>query len=118
MKNYSFVVHDREGDDPYRRAELVGCLDSHTVIGFEKSIDGLLEQGVDNMLLSLENLTYISSAGISALMSLTHRLRQRGGELALYRPTDKVLRVLRTLGFTSIFRIITTEEEVATSFGH
>lgn len=116
MKNYDLVIHDTQEGVVFRKADLVGCLDSHTVISFEKSIDALLDEGTENVLLSLENLSYISSAGISALMSLTYRLRQRNGELVLLKPSEKVLRVFRTLGFTSIFKIVTSDQEANASF--
>jgi anti-anti-sigma factor len=64
------------------------------------------------MILDLSRLTYISSAGISALMGLTRRMREQDGELYLLKPTDKVYRVFRTLGFTNIFRIINDEAEM------
>ncbi|CAN5452140.1 STAS domain-containing protein [soil metagenome] len=112
LKNYDLVIQPPEGDSEQRRIELIGTLDSHTVVGFEKSIQELLEEKPRRVVLSLENLTYISSAGISALMGLTHRLRQVDGDLILLKPSEKVSRVFRTLGFTSIFRIVETEAEI------
>jgi anti-anti-sigma factor len=113
MKNYNFVIHDAAEGDGFRRAELVGSLDSHTVVVFEKSVQDLVEGGTGTVLLDLGNLTYISSAGISALMGLKYKLQQREGELVLLKPTDKVLRVFKMLGFTSIFRIVENESAFA-----
>ncbi len=119
MKNYDLVIHP-ETDPAVRRLELHGCLDSHTVVAFERSVQGLLDNGGGEgacpcMILDLSELTYISSAGISALMGLTRRLRERGSELFLLKPTEKVFRVFRTLGFTNIFRIINNESEATTN---
>lgn len=116
MKNYDLVIHPAGDDEPFRRAEVIGCLDSHTVVQFEKDLFSLCDQGVTNLVLNLEQLTYISSAGISALMGLTHKLRHQHGELVLLKPTEKVYRVFRTLGFTNIFKIAESEAEVATTF--
>ena len=112
MKNYELIVHPVENGTHLRRSEIVGCLDSHTVIEFEKQFDDLLADGTATVLLNLEKLSYISSAGISALMGLTHRLRQNEGELYLLKPTEKVQRVFRTLGFTNIFRIVEDETQL------
>ena len=112
MKNYDLIIHPAEDATHQRRAEVIGCLDSHTVIEFEKSFPALVDGGVISVVLDLEKLSYISSAGISALMGLTHRLRQSDGDLYLLKPTEKVQRVFRTLGFTNIFRIIEDEAQL------
>lgn len=113
MKNYDLTIHPESSGENLRRADLLGCLDSHTVVSFEKDMDDLLESDeVTKIILNLEDLTYISSAGISALMGLTHHLRQRDGELYLLKPTEKVLRVFRTLGFTNIFKIVESEADI------
>ena len=116
MKNYDLVIHPAADGTSFRKVDVIGCLDSHTVVGFEKSLHTLLDEGSAKLLINLENLTYISSAGISALMGLTHRLRQKDGDLVLLRPTEKVHRVFRTLGFTNIFKIIESDADVEASF--
>lgn len=118
MKNYDLMIQPADADPALRRVSVVGCLDSHTVVGFEKSLHALLDEGCARVIVNLSELTYISSAGISALMGLTHRLRKSDGELILLKPTEKVFRVFRTLGFTNIFKIVDSEEEVQKSAPH
>lgn len=113
MKNYDLRIHESPDPDGCRRLELRGCLDSHTVVGFEKSITELLnEHSSERLVIDISDLHYISSAGISALMSLTHRLRKQRGDLILLKPSDKILRVFRTLGFSSIFTIVSDAAEI------
>jgi len=107
LKNYEIQIHDAEKDSILRRIDVKGCLDSHTVVDFEKSVHETLKDGDQKkLILDLSDLTYISSAGISALMGLTHELRKDEGELILLKPSEKIYRIFRRLGFTSIFKIV------------
>jgi len=113
VKNYDLKIVDSDaGTADFRVVEVHGCLDSHTVVPFEKSTHELLDKGATNIQMNLAHLNYISSAGISALMGLTQRLRKQGGDLVLIKPTEKVYRVFRTLGFTNIFTIAEDDAEV------
>lgn len=92
-------------------AEIDGYLDAHTVIGFETQMNSLIEAGARRIIIDLEKLNYISSAGIGALIGLVQRLRRAGGDLVLVRPSQKVHKILNLLGFTEIFRIASNEDE-------
>ena len=116
VKNYDLVIHEADPNHDVRRVDVIGCLDSHTVVGFEKSLHKLLDEGAEKVVIDLAELNYISSAGISALMGLTHRLRKGSGDLVLLKPTEKVFRVFRTLGFTNIFTIVEDEEKAKAAF--
>lgn len=72
----------------------------------------LITTGAAKVVLGLENLSYISSAGVASLMSLMQKLRNREGTLVILRPSEKVFHVLKTLGFTNIFQIVNDESEV------
>jgi len=94
--------------------EVGGFLDAHTVAGFEKQMNALVDNQASRIILDLSKLNYISSAGIGAMMSLLQRLRRESGDLVLWRPSPKVFKILELLGFTGIFRIAATEEEAWT----
>lgn len=89
--------------------ELRGYIDAHTVIEFEKAIHGAIDSGSRCIILDISGLTYISSAGIGAMMSIARKLSQGGGELVLMQPSPKVFAILDGLGFTRIFKIADDE---------
>ena len=91
--------------------EVAGYLDAHTVVGFEEQMNSLIEADARRIIIDLEQLNYISSAGIGALIGLVQRLRRQQGDLVLLRPSQKVHKILDLLGFTEIFRIVATEDE-------
>jgi anti-sigma B factor antagonist len=82
-----------------------GFLDAHTVLSFEKTMEDLLERNYNKLLMDLGDLSYISSAGIGALMVLLQQLRHREGDMVIIQPSQKVYKILELLGFTKIFRI-------------
>ncbi|MCX7020224.1 MAG: STAS domain-containing protein [bacterium] len=91
--------------------DLRGYIDAHTVIEFEKTVNSVIEAGTHCIILDISGLSYISSAGIGAMMGLTRKLNQLSGELILLNPTPKVYAILDGLGFTKIFKIANSENE-------
>lgn len=89
--------------------DLRGYIDAHTVIDFEKAIHDAIDSGLKCIILDISGLSYVSSAGIGAMMGLTRKLTQSGGDLVLMNPSPKVFAILDSLGFTRIFKIANDE---------
>jgi len=115
VKTFQINVHEPKDATPYRRVDLSGFLDAHTVREFDERMHHLAAGGTSNILLGLRNLNYISSAGVASLMGLMQRLRNQQGSLVILSPSEKVFHVLKTLGFTSIFQIVADEKDVSGS---
>ena len=81
------------------------------MIEFEKAVNAAIDGGVRQVVLDISGLSYISSAGIGAMMGLTRKLSQGGGDMVLLSPTPKVLAILEGLGFTKIFKIASSEDD-------
>ena len=91
--------------------DLSGVLDTDTVGSFDNELEQILGEQTKTLILRIENLSYISSAGIGSIMDWTQRLRSRGGELALVKPSAKVCRILDLLGLSSILAVAESDEE-------
>ncbi|GAB4314031.1 MAG: hypothetical protein Kow0059_05560 [Candidatus Sumerlaeia bacterium] len=106
MKKFSVHIEEDKGGDP-RSAHIrvEGFLDAHTALEFERQMDALFDRNCFEIHVDLRDLSYISSAGIAALMGLTKRCRENSGDLFIHNPTDKVMKILDLLGFTRIFTI-------------
>lgn len=109
MNAFSFESRPATTDARCVIYELRGYIDAHTVIDFEKAVHSAIDAGSQCIILDISGLTYISSAGIGAMMSLARKLSQGGGELVLMRPSPKVFAILDGLGFTRIFKIADDE---------
>lgn len=111
MKAFNFSSREAATDSSIRIFELCGYIDAHTVIEFEKAANKVIEGGTNNLILDISGLSYISSAGIGAMMGLARQLSQLGGDLVLLNPTPKVYSILDGLGFTKIFKVAANESE-------
>ena len=110
MKNFKVDVVEKEGN--FARLDLIGYLDAHTVEVFDKAMRETIESGGTRIVISFEGVDYISSAGIGSLMGFTHQIKQKNGDLVLFKLSDKVSKILGTLGLTSIFQIAETQEDL------
>jgi anti-sigma B factor antagonist len=116
MKSFDLNLKVETTGNNYCIIELSGFLDAHTVNSFENRLEEILQEGEVRLVIDLQGLSYISSAGIGALMALTQHLRRKDGDLVLLKPNDKVYKILDLLGFTKIFNVAVKDEEINSFF--
>lgn len=93
-----------------------GHVDAHTAPRLEEAIARLQERNCHQVVLDLEQLTYISSAGLGVLTGTLGTFRERGGDLKLARTPEKVYRVLDLLGFTRLLELFDTTDDAIAAF--
>ncbi|BDV01945.1 anti-sigma factor antagonist [Thermodesulfomicrobium sp. WS] len=89
---------------------LLGRLDAMTASDCEKALDEVLGGGVTLLLLDLEAVEYVSSAGLRVILKAAKALYDTG-RLALARPQEGVREVLEMTGFGEIMPIHDSVEE-------
>ena len=79
---------------------------------------GLLEvvnQSIHDKILSciidISGLRYINSSGIGVLITILTKLRNKGGEVYLMKPSESVQKLLVITKLNAIFQIVQREEE-------
>ncbi len=90
---------------------LRGYLDAHTAPDFEKVLRDLIDSDRVRLVVNLCDLHYIASAGVGVFMGFIEEVRNRGGDIKLAEPTDKVYRVFDLLGFHLLYEIFKHEDE-------
>ncbi|MBO5517858.1 MAG: STAS domain-containing protein [Firmicutes bacterium] len=60
----------------------------------------------DNLTLDMENLEYVSSAGLRTFKLVYMELRRKGGSLSARNVGKSVMEVLEVTGFTRLFKFI------------
>jgi anti-anti-sigma factor len=92
-----------------------GFINAHTVRQFEGALEDLVLAGKYTILLDCRLLTYISSAGLGAIMGLIETVRANGGDILLCNLQKNVHEIFETLGFTELYRVFATEREALQS---
>lgn len=77
----------------------------------------LSDNGVNNLLLNVENLTQVDSSCIGVVVRAYVSLRRRGGSLKLLRPRDRVKMVLNVFHLLDTIPNFEDEGQALASFG-
>lgn len=76
----------------------------------------LLQQGRRQILLNLQDVSYIDSSGIGELVGAFTSVQGYGGQLRLLNPVAKVVNVLRLTRLDHLFPVETDEASAIQSF--
>ena len=76
----------------------------------------LLDGGHSKILLSLEKVSYMDSAGIGELVACFKKAREKGGTVKLLKPSGKVEDLLQLTKLWEVFEIFDEEQQAVASF--
>lgn len=79
-------------------------------------VQELLDAGHKQVVLNLEKVSYMDSAGIGELVAVFKRAREKGGTVKLLRPSGKVEDLLQLTKLWEVFEIFSEESQAVTSF--
>ncbi len=96
--------------------DLIGKLDTNTAPDAEKHLNELIKKGAKKILVNLEKLDYISSAGLRVLLFTNKQLQNTSGLLRICNLNEVVQEIFDISGFSSIFNVFVTESEAANDF--
>jgi anti-anti-sigma factor len=95
---------------------LVGDLDAMTANEALQGINSALESGFSNLVIDLDQVEFLSSAGMRTLLSSLQGARQKGGDLRLAGGSNNIRRTLDFSGFTKIMKSYATTAEAVESY--
>jgi anti-sigma B factor antagonist len=96
--------------------DMGGRLDSHTAGDAGDRIVELVQGEDKRVVLNLEKLDYVSSAGLRVILRGAKLLQGRSGELKICGASPAVGNVLVTSGFDSLIKLYGTEQEAFAAF--
>ncbi len=93
-----------------------GRMDTQTSPDAQQQLTRLIEEGETKILVNLEKLDYISSAGLRVLLVVAKRLKTTDGELRICSLNEVVKEVFDISGFDMILPISASESEALEGF--
>ncbi|MCL6520151.1 MAG: STAS domain-containing protein [Armatimonadetes bacterium] len=91
--------------------DLKGDVDSYTCIKLRNAIVDLIENGEFRILISMEGVQYIDSAGLGTLIGGLRRTGERNGGMALIGANTQVKKVLSITGLTKVLDLYDNEAD-------
>ena len=92
-------------------AKAAGRVDGINSLKFQDALTSLLEKNVTALVLDLEHLSYISSAGLRVILVAAKELQESTGKFAVCSLSDSVADVFRVSGFDTIVPTYATQPE-------
>jgi anti-anti-sigma factor len=96
--------------------DLAGRLDSATAGSAYDQLVGLAKGDAKKIVLNLDKLQYISSAGLRAILTMAKLVQTARGEIRICNVLPVVKEALETSGFNSLIRILDDEKAAIASF--
>jgi anti-anti-sigma factor len=84
--------------------------------GLVATVDNLLASGATRIVLNLEQVNYVDSAGLGALIEMQRKTKTNGGSLKLCHLRPNLTRALEMARLLSIFETCPTETAAVSSF--
>jgi len=95
-----------------RTVHLHGRLDSDTVALLDEKLRGLADSPVDVVVFDLEDLEYISSAGLRSIFGTRQALAARSGRIVLLNARPQVQKVFDIVKATDLAAVFTSVDEL------
>ena len=85
-------------------------------VALRETVHGLLDAGENKILLNLQKVGYIDSAGLGELVACKKRAAEKDGDTKLLLPSKRVRDLLVLVKLTEVFDIYEDEAEAIASF--
>ena len=98
-------------------AKTAGRIDGVNARDFEEALKAAISVDDNNVVMDLEGLSYISSAGLRVILLIAKTLRKRNAELMLCSLSDPIREVFEISGFDKIIPVHASRADALATIG-
>ncbi len=113
------TIHEsmqQAGDSNVCVLKVSGHLDGHTYPEFEEKLNEIVDGGCYSIVIDFDQLDYISSAGLGALLNIHTRAREHNGDVRISGLSRKTRRLFDLLGFSHVLSVYDAMDEAVKAF--
>lgn len=96
--------------------KVTGRVDSDTAPELDDALTRLLQENKNQIVLDLQGVEYMSSAGLRAVVKAYQGATKSGGDVRLACVSEPVEVVLRTVGMMQMLKMYPSDQEAVASF--
>jgi len=96
--------------------KVMGRVDSETAPQFDNALSRLLNDNRNKIVLDLQGVEFLSSAGLMEMVQALKDAQKSGGDVRLASVSQPIEVILRTVGMMQMFKTFSTSEEAAAGF--
>lgn len=85
-------------------------------VAFESTLKTLIHEGILNVVVSLERVSWVNSSGLGILISGYSTMRNSGGELKLLKVSNRIESIFMVSKLHTVFESFDDEEAAVRSF--
>ena len=96
--------------------DISGSLDAFTTPDVKAEFKALTDARRYKLVLNLQNVNYVNSTAIGAIVAVVQQVRRRKGDLKIFGMKEDIRKVFDLVGASKILEIFETEQEATNSF--
>jgi anti-sigma B factor antagonist len=109
------VTNWRHGDHDIVAVD--GEIDVYTAPALRERLNGLISAGRYRLVIDLQGVQFLDSTGLGVLVGGLKRVRSLDGEFSLICSQERILKVFRITGLTSVFSIHDSLDDALSAVG-
>lgn len=96
--------------------QVVGRVDSSNANELDSTLQQLIKDSHEKLALQLTGVSYMSSAGLRAIVSALREAKKKRGDVRIVAPSERVAEVFSLAGLTPLFQMYDDMETAVASF--
>lgn len=112
----SDISFETRTEDGIEVIDITGQLDAFTTPEVKVEFNKLTDSRHYKLVLNFEQVDYVNSTGIGAIVAVAQQVRRRKGDLKLFGMKAEIRKVFDLVGASKILEIFATEQEALSSF--